>query len=279
MSRDNENASGYSTRTASRYDRVHGDIFNDTEQQRLRQALTSAIEAVQTGSGTLRALDYGSGSGNVVRHLLALGLRTTATDVTEAFLKILDEKFAGEDRLDTRRINGADLAEFDSGTYDLVTTYSVLHHVPDYLAIIREMCRVLKPGGILYIDHEVNENYYQRPPAYREFLRRAKPRCDWRRYGRLITDPRGYIHILRRLFNPRYKREGDIHVWPDDHIEWDRIEAVVMEAGLDVVHQEDYLLCRNIYAPEVYEAYKDRCTDERLLVARKKALADGKDPS
>jgi ubiquinone/menaquinone biosynthesis C-methylase UbiE len=271
MAQHSESQVGYSAHTASRYDRVHGDIFNETEQQRLHEALAAGLKAIQTGADLPRVLDYGSGSGNIVRHLLELGVETTATDVTDAFLKIITAKYAGMKNLHTRRINGADLSEFDSETFDMVTTYSVLHHVPDYLAIVREMCRIVKPGGVVYIDHEVNENYYCRPPEYREFLRLAKPRVDWRRYGRLLTDVKGYVHIVRRLFNSRYKREGDIHVWPDDHIEWDKIETILCDMGFEILQKDDYLLCRNVYAQEVYRAYKDRCTDERLLIARKRA--------
>ena len=33
--------------------------------------------------------------------------------------------------------------------------------------------------------------------------------------------------VIRKFINPRYRREGDIHVFPDDHIEWDKIIEVV----------------------------------------------------
>jgi hypothetical protein len=142
--------------------------------------------------------------------------------------------------------------------------------VPDYLAIVREMCRVVKPGGILYIDHEVTESYYQKPALYAEFLKKARPHVDWRRMVSLVLDGRGYIHILRRLANPRYKREGDIHVWRDDHIEWDKIERVLSTQDFEVLLQHDYLLYKATYDLQVYNEYKDRCTDERVLIARKK---------
>jgi hypothetical protein len=103
-----------------------------------------------------------------------------------------------------------------------------------------------------------------------EFLQRARPRVDWRRILSLLLDVRGYIHILRRLANPRYKKEGDIHVWPDDHIEWDKIEQILASQGLEILLKHDYLLYKAIYELQVYNEYKDRCADERLLIARKK---------
>ena len=93
---------------------------------------------------------------------------------------------------------------------------------------------------------------------------------DWRRWLSLALDVRGYVHIARRLRNPRYKREGDIHVWPDDRIEWDRIEQVVTAEGFEIVARQDYLLCKAIYDVQIYNEYKDRCTDERVLIARRR---------
>jgi len=128
---------------------------------------------------------------------------------------------------------------------------------------------VTKPGGVLYIDHEATETYYRRPAAYVEFLKRARPRVDWRRWLSRLLDVRGYVHILRRLRDPRYKREGDIHVWPDDHVEWDEIEQILAARGFEIVVKRDYLLYKSIYNMQIYNEYKDRCTDERVLIARR----------
>ena len=40
---------------------------------------------------------------------------------------------------------------FDDGTFSHVICQDVLEHVPDYAAALRELCRVLKPGGSLYL--------------------------------------------------------------------------------------------------------------------------------
>lgn len=255
---------------AAGYERVHGDIFNDIEQQRLHGMLREAMKSARTGTRSLRALDFGCGSGNLTRHLIELGAHTTSADLSEDFLKDIQRKFSASGLSETLQLNGRDLSNVPDAQFDLVATYSVLHHVPDYLAIVRELCRVVKPGGVLYIDHEVTDAYYERPPAYAEFLRRVKPRVNWRRWLRLMLDVRGYVHILRRLRNPRYKREGDIHVWPDDRVEWDKIEQILAAEGFEILVKQDYLLYKAIYDLQVYNEYKDRCTDERVLIARRR---------
>ena len=257
---------------SGKYDCLHNEIFNPIEQQRLGRALGTAIKAVKTNSsapGELTALDYGSGSGNLTRHLIEAGINTVSADVSDGFLNLIERNFSHTGLSKTMKINGKDLSDIENGRFDLAATYSVLHHVPDYMQIVKEMCRVLKPGGVLYIDHEVNESYYQRPEQYIEFLKKARPIINLKRCLRLLLDVKGYKHLLRRLINPRYKREGDIHVWPDDHIEWDKIEQLIIEEGLEIVLKEDYLLYKSGYDVDVYNEYKDKCADERLLIARK----------
>jgi ubiquinone/menaquinone biosynthesis C-methylase UbiE len=260
----------YKGADAAVYERVHGDIFNSIEQQRLRGMLRQALESVRTGAGKVKALDFGCGSGNLTRHLIELGAHTTSADPSDDFLEDIRRKFSGSGLSETLKLNGKDLSNVPDAQFDLAATYSVLHHVPDYLAIVRELCRVVKPGGVLYIDHETIETYYQRPQAYVEFLRKARPRVNWRRFLSLVLDVQGYIHILRRLRNPRYKREGDIHVWANDHIEWDKIEQVLAAQGFEVVAKQDYLLYKAIYNLQTYHEYRDRCADERVLIARRR---------
>ena len=252
-----------------RYERLHDEIFNPIEQARLRSALETATKALRTGSEPVRALDYGCGSGNLSGHLIELGAETLSADISRGFLEIIESNFSRTGLSETMLINGKDLSNVEDCRFDLVATYSVLHHVPDYMHIVKEMCRVLKPKGVLYIDHEANESYFKRPSEYMEFLKKAQPRVNLKRYFSLLINVGGYIHIIRRIFNPRYKREGDIHVWPDDHIEWDRIEQLLASEGFEILTKEDYLLYKKRYNVDVYKRYKDKCADERMLMARK----------
>ena len=251
-------------RVATTYDRIHDEIFNPVEQSRLRAALERAKAALATGTARPRALDLGCGSGNLTRHLLELGFEVVAADVSPRFLDLVERRFEGAP-LTTRRIDGRGLGSLADGSFDLAAAYSVLHHVPDYLAAVAEMARVTRPGGIVFIDHEHGPAYWRDDLDYREFVRRAR-RFDWRKF--LV--PHNYYGKLRRLLiDPKYSNEGDIHVWPDDHIEWDKVERIAAESGCAPLFSEDYLVCRAGYRPEVYEHYRARCTDMRVAAFRK----------
>lgn len=250
-------------RISSKYAERHGEIFNEIEQERLRAALTRAISYVTTGSRPLAALDFGCGSGNLTRHLLDLDLKVVASDVSEGFLAIVREQFRSR-AVSTIRLNGKDLSEIESESFDIVATYSVLHHVPDYLAAVREMARVCKSGGVIFLDHEPTEDYWSDNARFASFRSQAM-RFDWRKF--LVWG--NYVGKFKRLLNPRYANEGDVHVWPDDHIEWTRIESLLRACGCEVILAEDYLLYRRGYYKEVYERYQTTLADTRLMVFRK----------
>lgn len=259
-------------RTAGEYERRHGEIFNDIEQARLSAALEEVIETITYSERTVKALDVGCGSGNLTRHLIDLGVHTVAADVSENFLELVERRFSSTGLCETLKLNGRDLANIEDHTFDIAAAYSVLHHVPDYLHLVREMCRVLKPGGVIYLDHEANETYYNKLPEYAEFLRRVVPKTAvLKKYLPLLFSFGFYIRFIRKRINPRYQKEGDIHVWPDDHVEWDEIEQLLISQNFDIVVKRDYLVCKRSYRRDVYERYKDRCSDTTMLIARNKS--------
>lgn len=221
------------------------------------------MQTVNTGCKSLKALDYGCGSGNITNQLLNLNINVVAADVSSHFLTLVRQKFSCE-RLSTLSLNGKDLIGVEADSFDFIAVYSVLHHIPDYLAAITELARVCKPGGVIYIDHEQNDEYFSDSPVYKEFKSKAL-RIDWRKYFVFLN----YVGKIRRWFNPKYSNEGDIHVWKDDRIEFHRIEEILTRLGFEVVWSEDYLHFNKLYRPEIYKKYEKLCTDVRLMVFRK----------
>jgi len=256
---------------ARRYERIHDDLFSHVEQARLHGALQEVIEVVRSSEKSPKALDVGCGSGNLTRHLVDLRVNTVSADVSENFLKMVERRFSSTGLCKTLKLSGKDLANIEDHAFDIAAAYAVLHHVPDYLHLVREMCRVLKPGGVIYLDHEVNETYYNKPLEYTQFLKSVVPRTVvLKKYLRLLVSPSFYVRFVWKRINPTYQKEGDIHVWPDDHIEWDKVEQLLISQNFEVLVKRDYLACKSSYRRDVYEQYKNRCNDTTMLIARKK---------
>ena len=102
------------------------------------------------------ALDVGAGVGHWGRLLLPHlhpEARMTGIDredawILEAHRRAEEAGFGG--RL-TYRLGDAERIPFHDGVFDLVTCQTVLIHMRDPRAVLREMMRVLKPGGLVAV--------------------------------------------------------------------------------------------------------------------------------
>lgn len=260
------------------YEARHAEIFNETEQARIREQLAFALGRIESASAEPRVLDFGAGTGNLTRHLLELGTRVVASDVSGGCLQELKASAGRTARLELSLLNGQDLSQFADESFDMVAVYSVLHHVPDYLAIIGEFVRILKPGGVVLLDHEVCPSFWDNPAEYRAY----EAELGERLVGERQSLGRHLLGIFRRRNRWRYLAaalylrwkkfddEGDIHIHPDDHIEWGTIRAL-LEPRCEVLLEQDYLVCRErSVPPQVWQAWRGRCADMRIIVAQKR---------
>jgi SAM-dependent methyltransferase len=108
------------------------------------------IERARPIGPSARVLDLGCGTGIVARQLrdrLGGAARITGLDVNPGMLAVARE-LAPE--LDWREGNAMALP-FDDGAFDLVLSQAMLMFPPDRAAAVREMHRVLAPGGRLVL--------------------------------------------------------------------------------------------------------------------------------
>ena len=64
------------------------------------------------------------------------------------------------------RVADAERIPYDDDTFDLVVGHAVLHHIPDVPAALREVLRVLKPGGrFVFAGEPTTVRRLLRPPA------------------------------------------------------------------------------------------------------------------
>ena len=93
------------------------------------------------------ALDVGCGEGRFCRLLRQRGIETIGIDPTLALLEEARRRDPGGQYLPGR----AEKLQFADSRFDLVVSCLSLIDIPDFRAAIREMTRVLQPGGTLLI--------------------------------------------------------------------------------------------------------------------------------
>lgn len=96
-----------------------------------------------------RALELGCGSGFFLLNLIQAGVarRGSVTDLSPGMVRVAVRN--GESLgLDVDgRVADAEGIPYADDTFDLVVGHAVLHHIPDVEKSLREVVRVLKPGG------------------------------------------------------------------------------------------------------------------------------------
>ncbi len=132
----------YFNRVAPQWDGLRKGFFSEAVRNK---ALT--VACVEPGKF---AADIGAGSGFVTEGLLKRGLRVIAVDRSGAMLEEMKKKF-GPDTAVEYRVGEAESLPLDDGSVDFVFANMYLHHVESPAAAIREMARILKPGGRIVI--------------------------------------------------------------------------------------------------------------------------------
>ena len=115
-----------------------------------RAMVVDAIYHVGRAPADMSVLDLGAGSGLASTQWFRRKVRLTAVDSSESMLRDLRKK-ASEFGSRPRTIV-ADASEYLRSSpekYDVVTHVSMLHHIPDYLALLRLSAAHVRDGGCL----------------------------------------------------------------------------------------------------------------------------------
>ncbi len=159
----------YFERTAPEWDTLRADLFPDS----LRDRVVAAVRCLRDRHDPAVVLDVGAGTGFLTGGFLAAGARVLAVDPAEAMLLEQRRKFpeaVASKRLVLRRASAEELPVAD-GSIDAVVANMVLHHVEDPPTAIREMARVLRPGGELVIsDLDTHDHEFLRTEQHDRWL-------------------------------------------------------------------------------------------------------------
>jgi demethylmenaquinone methyltransferase / 2-methoxy-6-polyprenyl-1,4-benzoquinol methylase len=205
------------------YERA-GAVLSLGQDPRWRRFLVSRVPQLSS------VLDVATGTGAVARRLLDRGCTVTGLDQSPGMLAVARE------RLGARAVfveGRAESLPFEDASFDALTFTYLLRYVEEPDAVLRELARVVRPGGTI----AMLEFFVPRPPwlaAWNFYVDRVLPTAgrvfgtEWEEVGRFlgpsIRDLWGRLPLERLLelwreagiADPRYRvlsLGGGIVVW------------------------------------------------------------------
>lgn len=145
------------------YDTYHlhdaaGGMY-DVIEDRMQADFPAKVARVMrdTGGRPGRLLDVGCGKGFFVKACVDAGLDAQGCDLSETGTAYAREK------LGVRATAGL-LAEVGPrlGAFDTVTFWATIEHLPDPVATLKDIRAVLKPGGRLFLDTGIGDDWLDR---------------------------------------------------------------------------------------------------------------------
>lgn len=109
---------------------------------RIHEKVLELLLAESGWESWTRYLDIGSGRGTLITRVKSkLKVEASACDYTDTLMQVPGQK------VDIANLNHERLP-YDDATFDVVTATEVIEHLEDFRQVVREIHRVLKPGGV-----------------------------------------------------------------------------------------------------------------------------------
>lgn len=179
-----------------------------------------------------RVLDLGAGEGSTTLIFLNLGANVTATDISQDQLDGLQNKCKDfHNNLGVICGDVGDVLRLENKAYDIIVACSFLHHIPDYLGLIRVAVNRLGPGGQFFS--------FQDPLKYdglnlftRIFSKLAY--FSWRALkGDVIGGIKRYLRRSRGIYLDDCKEDNAEYHVARKGVDQDAIGNLLYELGLD----------------------------------------------
>jgi cyclopropane-fatty-acyl-phospholipid synthase len=141
---------------------------DETLEAAQKRKLDFAIEACQLKPGD-HVLDVGGGWGSFTEHAGRRDIKVTSLTISqqsEAFLAGL----IVNKNLPCRVLNQNFWEHSSSAPYDAIVILGVMEHLPDYPAVLRQLQRLLKSGGRVYLDASAFREKYSKPTYVSRYI-------------------------------------------------------------------------------------------------------------
>jgi ubiquinone/menaquinone biosynthesis C-methylase UbiE len=252
-------------RTEAQYYRVlHPEVYLKSEQKRITTALKEADELVS--KNRKQALDFGAGIGNLTEKLLALGYSVTAVDISAEMCQVLRSSHSEELINGTLTVFECSIEELDfkPGQFDMVTCYSVLHHLPDYEATLRRLCSFVKKSGVVFLDHEASSNFWLPEPT---MLGQMVKSANFHSNPLLNTI---YFRIAGLNVPPLDYTVSDYWFRKEHHLDHSKIQMIFQQENFQLFRKTDYYSRGSWVFNPISLVYRHLCRpDMSFWVAKK----------
>jgi ubiquinone/menaquinone biosynthesis C-methylase UbiE len=144
------NSNSYFNEVANQWDTMRSGFFSEIVREK-------AYNMVKIEQGKTAA-DIGAGTGFITEGLAHKGLNVIAVDFSEEMLNQMKEKFKCYNNIDYRQGESENIP-IETDTIDYAMANMYLHHVESPSVAIREMARIIKPGGSLILTDLDEHNF------------------------------------------------------------------------------------------------------------------------
>jgi SAM-dependent methyltransferase len=136
-------------------------FYELVEEHRYKKEWHIPAAAAFADSKDLSVLEVGCGLGTDGAQFAKAGAKYTGIDLTHAAVDLAKRRFELFDLPGMFRVADAERLSFPNNSFDIVYSHGVLHHTPDTAAAVREIHRVLRPGGkaVIMLYHRDSYNY------------------------------------------------------------------------------------------------------------------------
>lgn len=120
-----------------------------------------AIKRLLKGQHFAHAVDVGGGYGRLSKYLTNFADKVTLAEPSQQQLDIAKIYLKDTPEVERKLLQAADLKMNDNNA-DLVLVVRVLHHLPDPEPELKEIARILKPGGIFILEFANDAHFLNR---------------------------------------------------------------------------------------------------------------------
>jgi SAM-dependent methyltransferase len=151
-----------SVRKADQYDDPtynYQDYWAGREYEHAAEEM--AIKRLLKGKRFKHAVDVGGGYGRLSKLLAGFSDKVTLAEPSKQQLDMAAIYLKDTPNVERKLLQAADL-KLKAGTADLVLVVRVLHHLPDPMIELKEIARVLKPGGTFILEFANDAHFLNR---------------------------------------------------------------------------------------------------------------------